>query len=158
MTDDGGPVAVPTSELINATMEEAREVMRAGAFAAVNMSWLDSAHSVVGQLMRRLEEAQKVVALYWDGFDLLNDGPDDEDRAHANATINEAHRLGEQIALAHRIRNAPRPPPPPLARPSGERPANCRNRLRDEGKPYPRSGCLSCKDGGLRGCPYERPA
>lgn len=36
------------------------------------------------------------------------------------------------------------------------RPANCRNRLRDEGKPYPRSGCAVCRDGGLRGCPYER--
>lgn len=39
---------------------------------------------------------------------------------------------------------------------SKPRPADCRNRLRDEGKPYPRSGCLVCKDGGLRGCPYER--
>lgn len=37
----------------------------------------------------------------------------------------------------------------------GNRPANCRNRLRDEGKAYPRSGCASCGDGGLRGCPYE---
>lgn len=36
------------------------------------------------------------------------------------------------------------------------RPSNCRNRLRDEGKAYPRSGCTVCKDGGLRGCPYER--
>jgi hypothetical protein len=35
------------------------------------------------------------------------------------------------------------------------RPQDCRNRLRDEGKAYPRSGCLVCKDGGLRGCPYE---
>jgi hypothetical protein len=25
------------------------------------------------------------------------------------------------------------------------RPAECRNRLRDEGKAYPRSGCVSCK-------------
>ncbi|MRX32783.1 hypothetical protein [Aminobacter sp. MDW-2] len=33
-------------------------------------------------------------------------------------------------------------------------PANCRNRLRDEGKPYPRSGCASCGSG-LMGCPYE---
>lgn len=35
------------------------------------------------------------------------------------------------------------------------RPANCRNQLRDDGKPYPRSGCAVCKDGGMRGCPYE---
>ena len=37
-----------------------------------------------------------------------------------------------------------------------ERPINCRNRLRDEGKPYPRSGCAVCKTGGLHGCIYER--
>lgn len=37
------------------------------------------------------------------------------------------------------------------------RPINCRNRIRDEDvRPYPRSGCASCGDGGLRGCPYER--
>lgn len=35
------------------------------------------------------------------------------------------------------------------------RPAACRNRLRDEGKAYPRSGCAVCKDGGMRGCPYD---
>lgn len=33
---------------------------------------------------------------------------------------------------------------------------SCRNRLRAEGKPYPRSGCAVCKTGGLTGCPYER--
>lgn len=37
-----------------------------------------------------------------------------------------------------------------------ERPANCRNRLRDEGKVYPRSGCAVCGNGGLVGCIYER--
>jgi hypothetical protein len=36
------------------------------------------------------------------------------------------------------------------------RPANCRNRLRDNGKTYPRSGCQSCNNGGLMGCPYEK--
>lgn len=36
------------------------------------------------------------------------------------------------------------------------RPLNCRNRLRDEGKAYPKSGCDSCGDGGLRGCPHTR--
>lgn len=35
------------------------------------------------------------------------------------------------------------------------RPANCRNRLRDEGEHYPRSGCDSCRNGGLFGCPHE---
>lgn len=41
---------------------------------------------------------------------------------------------------------------------SEARPSNCRNRLRDEGQAYSRSGCASCKDGGLRGCPYEAAA
>lgn len=36
------------------------------------------------------------------------------------------------------------------------RPALCRNRLRDEGKHYPRSGCKSCGNGGMMGCPYEK--
>lgn len=38
------------------------------------------------------------------------------------------------------------------------RPMNCRNRIRDNGLPYPRSGCAACGNGGLMGCPYERPA
>lgn len=40
---------------------------------------------------------------------------------------------------------------------TSERPNNCRNALRDAGKPYPKSGCAVCKDGGLMGCPYEKP-
>jgi hypothetical protein len=36
------------------------------------------------------------------------------------------------------------------------RPASCRNRLRDEGKAYPKSGCAVCKNGGLFGCRYEK--
>lgn len=35
------------------------------------------------------------------------------------------------------------------------RPAYCRDRLRDEGKSYPRSGCQACVEGGLRGCPHD---
>lgn len=37
-----------------------------------------------------------------------------------------------------------------------KRPSNCRNRLRDEGKAHPRSGCGYCGDGGIMGCPYEK--
>ena len=36
------------------------------------------------------------------------------------------------------------------------KPSNCRNVLRDSGKPYPRSGCAVCKNGGLMGCPYKK--
>lgn len=39
-----------------------------------------------------------------------------------------------------------------------DRPALCRNQLRAEGKPYPRSGCAVCRNGGLVGCPYENRA
>ena len=35
------------------------------------------------------------------------------------------------------------------------RPENCRNELQAKGKPYPRSGCAVCGNGGLAGCPYE---
>lgn len=38
------------------------------------------------------------------------------------------------------------------------RPTKCRNRLRDEGKAYPKSGCAVCKTGGITGCPHEAPA
>ncbi len=37
------------------------------------------------------------------------------------------------------------------------RPIDCRNRLRDEGQSYPKSGCAVCRTGGLTGCPYEKP-
>lgn len=37
-----------------------------------------------------------------------------------------------------------------------DRPALCRNRLKDEGKPHPRSGCNVCRNGGMMGCPHER--
>ena len=40
----------------------------------------------------------------------------------------------------------------------GERPPLCRNALRDNGQPYPRSGCAVCRNGGLMGCPYENRA
>ena len=36
-----------------------------------------------------------------------------------------------------------------------EKPMLCRERLREEGKPYPRSGCSICRTGGLTGCPYR---
>lgn len=44
------------------------------------------------------------------------------------------------------------PPSPPV----DKRPFNCRNRLRDNGKAYPKSGCRVCTDFLIRGCPYER--
>lgn len=39
--------------------------------------------------------------------------------------------------------------------PPDKRPSSCRERLRAEGKPYPRSGCDVCKTGGMKGRPYE---
>lgn len=36
------------------------------------------------------------------------------------------------------------------------RPNSCRNQLKADGFPYPKSGCSVCKNGGLMGCPYER--
>lgn len=39
-----------------------------------------------------------------------------------------------------------------------DRPENCRNRLQDEGKPHPKSGCAHCKTGGITGCPFEKEA
>lgn len=53
---------------------------------------------------------------------------------------------------------APPPDPAPVASGEVERPSLCRNALRDAGKPYPRSGCAVCRNGGLVGCPYENRA
>lgn len=35
------------------------------------------------------------------------------------------------------------------------RPDSCRNELQAQGKPYPKSGCTVCGNGGMAGCPYE---
>lgn len=43
----------------------------------------------------------------------------------------------------------------PAADKIDRRPTQCRNRLRDEGSAYPKSGCSSCGNGGLFGCPHE---
>lgn len=40
--------------------------------------------------------------------------------------------------------------------PIDKRPENCRNRQRDSGQAYPRSGCEYCRNGGLMGCPFEK--
>jgi hypothetical protein len=37
------------------------------------------------------------------------------------------------------------------------KPENCRDRLKEEGKAYPKSGCAVCAVGGLLGCPFDRP-
>lgn len=42
-----------------------------------------------------------------------------------------------------------------LGQSEDKRPARCRNRLRDEGKAYPKSGCEVCSTGGMTGCPWE---
>lgn len=34
-------------------------------------------------------------------------------------------------------------------------PTNCRERLRLEGRAYPKSGCAVCGDGGLHGCRHK---
>jgi hypothetical protein len=59
--------------------------------------------------------------------------------AFDNWAYNDAHRLLAKIAKVE-----------------AGKPSNCRNALRDSGKPYPRSGCAVCKNGGLMGCPYEK--
>lgn len=65
------------------------------------------------------------------------------------------HPLAGRVSVAD-FRRAADTLSQPEAAGGGVRPSDCRNALRDAGKPYPRSGCAVCKDGGLRGCPYER--
>ena len=61
------------------------------------------------------------------------------------------HVVGFQVWL-------PSPAPVEAGTVEDRRPASCRNRMRDAGKPYPRSGCNHCGDGGLMGCPFDRTA
>ena len=35
-------------------------------------------------------------------------------------------------------------------------PNGCREKLRLEGRTYPRSGCDVCGTGGIKGCPYQK--
>lgn len=50
--------------------------------------------------------------------------------------------------LRSELQKLPDPPDPRFPR--------CRERLRDEGKPYPKSGCDVCGNGALVKCPYSR--
>ena len=43
------------------------------------------------------------------------------------------------------VKDDPAPSKPPVLNIVENRPANCRERLKDEGKPHPRSGCNHCK-------------
>lgn len=52
-------------------------------------------------------------------------------------------------------KNAAKPTGSPLPGFSRERPENCRERLQQEGKPYPRSGCGGCNKTFATGCPYD---
>lgn len=70
------------------------------------------------------------------GLESLHFMADRDEKDAIDHAINRLRGDGEQQAVAS--------------------PANCRNRLMAEGKPYPKSGCKHCKTGGITGCPYER--
>lgn len=72
-------------------------------------------------------------------------------------TVQDSHRLTtEDFAKAYfAFRGGV--PAEPQCTPTGVRPANCRERLRKEGKPYPRSSCEGCGTTIATGlwCPYD---
>jgi hypothetical protein len=99
------PVAVPGWQLLNDLFAKAKHADNR-VYDAVDFGVIDDTATVLRLLKHELEEAHRIIALYWDGFDLLNDGPDQEDVAHANALINEAHTAASAIAEAYRRRQA----------------------------------------------------
>lgn len=84
-------------------------------------------------------------------------GYDEQSWSERFAELDRQYRamLDRFIAFVTDVRSAA---PAPVASVEVERPALCRNALRDAGKPYPRSGCAVCRNGGLVGCPYENRA
>lgn len=74
----------------------------------------------------------------------------DEALASMDACLTHCRKAADEVQAALSS--------PASSSPAEKRPANCRNRLRDEGKPYPKSGCASCGNGGMMGCPHERKA
>lgn len=87
---------------------------------------------------------------YEGDFNALTDRQIEQESEIARRDMDEAESWLEAVASWERAGK----PRTPLH--IEKRPANCRNRLRDEGKAYPKSGCLSCGTGGMTGCPYER--
>ena len=103
MSDVGGPAETPKWQLINENIDRAKKAQWA-IYAECPISVADDIHNIIRHLLLDLDEAQKVVDLYWDGIDLLNDGPDDEDKAHAQHLLQQADHLGAGISEAYRIR------------------------------------------------------
>lgn len=81
---------------------------------------------------------------YRGDFNAMTDEEIAQESEVARRTIDEEESWLEAVASWERA-----------GKPRDHKPANCRNRLRDEGQPYPKSGCASCGNGGLMGCPHE---
>jgi len=80
------------------------------------------------------------------------------------AILRELEALRDQVSELQKALNGllQRPDPPlsyaeavPISPVVAHLPGNCRERLRAEGKAYPRSGCSSCGSIASSGCPHS---
>jgi hypothetical protein len=103
MTD--GPALVPQWQHINDLLENAK-MAPSRVFDAVDYSVIDETSSLLGALSKELHEAHRIISIYWEAVDLLNDCRDDEDQAHAENLITGVQITASGIAEAYRIRQA----------------------------------------------------
>lgn len=136
----------------------------AGAMEKITPNMLDEMRDLlIENLTKRCTEMQKALGPFADKVFADN----------GDITVQDSHKLttGDFAAAYYAYRGSvPTHKPTSGSKPmvgqnlvsdgthphTGDRPANCRERLREEGKAYPRSGCNACalpKFGGS-GCPH----
>lgn len=99
------PALVPQWQHINDLLAKAKHAPNR-VYDAVSYGIIDDTSNVLRQLAKELEEAHRIISIYWDAVDLMGDGPDDEDVAHANNLIAGVQITASPIAEAYRIRLA----------------------------------------------------
>lgn len=67
-----------------------------------------------------------------------------------------AYRSADAMMTERRKRQSEKPAA--VVRADDPRPANCKFRLMNEGKPYPKSGCEVCRINLVRECPHLPPS
>lgn len=100
-----GPALTPQWQHINDLLERAKHAPNR-VYEAVSYGIIDDTSDVLRQLAKELYEAHRIISVYWDAIDLLGDGPDEEDAAHAMSLIDGIQITAGPIAEAYRIRQA----------------------------------------------------
>lgn len=76
---------------------------------------------------------------------------------HANDMAEGAYAIADAM-MAERLKGQAEKPANDCVTAPDPRPAKCKFRLMDEGKPYPKSGCEVCQINLVRECPHLPPS